>query len=310
MAVISMKELWQDRGADSAGPDSTTATRQWRAITDNKLDDFNTVITHGLSSGILPQLYSGHPSNAYLTARNLRADSQSESPLHWIVTATYSSEPLPVREKEKQENPNPLNRKARIRWQTKEYFETSERDVNGKAKLNSAGDFFDPPPTRRRANWQITVMKNMTSVPAWLLDYRDCVINNASFVVDGVNIGPKEAMLTYISIGEEQEQQGVKYRPVELHIELATVEAPVTLEKTWTTYILDQGLRRKISVEGGLYEQRHIEEKNEEGEYSKVTSPRLLNGAGGVLTQPSPESAVFLPFDDYREVDFSVLPLT
>lgn len=305
MAVISMKEIWQDRGADSGGPDSTTANRQWRAITDNKLDDFNAVITHGLSSGILPQLYSGHPSNAYLTARNLRADSQSESPLHWIVTATYSSEPLPVREKEKQENPNPLNRKARIRWQTKEYLETAERDIEGKAKLNSAGDFFDPPPTRRRSNWSVSVTKNLTTVPAWILDFNDCPINQSQFTLDGINIEANKAMLTAIEIGEEQENQGVKYRQLTLHIELAGKH-----QQDFKTRILDQGLRRKISVEGGGYEQRHIEEQNDDGEYSKVTSPRLLNGTGGVLTQPSPENAVFLEFDDYEALDFTQLPLT
>lgn len=300
MSIVLFEELWLDRGADSAGIDDSSATRQWRVVTNDKTNDSLYVLSYGLSAGILPQRYTPHPSNAYLTARRLRADSQSETPLHWIVTVSYSSAPVSSEEKDKQENPNPLNRKAKFRWSTNLYREAVEKDIDDNAILNSAGDYFDPPIERDRSNWVVTVTKPVTSVPAWLLDYNNCPINESSFTVDGVTVEEKKARLTTIDIGEEQIENDVKYRVITMQIEFK--------KEGWTAKILDQGLRKRLDLAGG-WKQVHIEKENEDGELSKVTSPVLLDGSGGVLEEPSPDTSVFLDYELYEPKDFSVLPL-
>jgi hypothetical protein len=301
MSIVLFEEMWQDRGAESAGVDDSTATRQWRVVTNDKTHDAIYVITYGLSAGILPQLYAPLPTNAYLTARRLRADSQSETPLHWIVTASYSSAPVSSEEKDKEENPDPLNRKAKFRWSTNLYREAVEKDIDDNAILNSAGDYFDPPIERDRSNWVLTVTRNMTSVPAWLLDYNNCPINESSFTVDGITVEEKKARLTTIDIGEEQIENNVKYRVLTMQIEFK--------KEGWTAKILDQGLRKRTDLAGG-WKQVHIEVENDNGELSKVTSPVMLDGEGGVLDEPSPDTAVFLDYELYEAKDFSVLPLT
>lgn len=300
MSIVLFEELWLDRGADSAGIDDSSATRQWRVVTNDKTNDSLYVISYGLSAGILPQRYMPHPSNAYLTARRLRADSQSETPLHWIVTASYSSAPVSSEEKDKQENPNPVNRKATFDWSTNLYREAVEKDIDDNAILNSAGDYFDPPIERDRSNWVVTVTKNVTSVPAWLLEYNNCPINESSFTVDGVTVEEKKARLTTINISREQIENDVKYRVLTMQIEFK--------KEGWTAKILDQGLRKRLDLAGG-WKQVHIEKENEDGELSKVTSPVLLNGEGGVLEEPSPDTSVFLDYELYEPKDFSVLPL-
>lgn len=301
MSIVLFEEMWQDRGAESAGIDDSTATRQWRVVTNDKTHDAIYVITYGLSAGILPQRYSPLPSNAYLTARRLRADSQTETPLHWIVTANYSSAPVSSEEKDKEQNPEPLNRKAKFRWSTNLYREAVEKDIDDNAILNSAGDYFDPPIERDRSNWVLTVTRNVTAVPIWLLDYNNCPINESSFTVDGVTVEEKKARLTTIDIGEEQIENNVKYRVLTMQIEFK--------KEGWTAKILDQGLRKRTDLAGG-WKQVHIEVENDNGELSKVTSPVMLDGEGGVLDQPSPDTAVFLDYELYEAKDFSVLPLT
>ena len=301
MSIVLFEEIWLDRGAESSGIDDSSATRQWRVITNDKLNDSQYVIGYGLSAGILPTRFAGHPSNAYLTARRLRADSQTETPLHWIVTASYSSAPVSSEEKEKEENPNPINRKAKFRWTTNLYREAVEKDIDDNAVLNSAGDYFDPPVERDASNWVITVTKNMTTVPSWLLDYNNCPINESSVTIDGITIEEKKARLTTIDIGEEQVENNVKYRVVTMQIE--------TKKEGWTAKILDQGLRKRLDLAGG-WKQVHIEKENEDGELSKVTSPVLLDGEGGVLDEPTPENAVFMEYEFYEAKDFSVLPLS
>jgi len=240
---------------------------------------------------LLPQLYSPHPSWQALTARKVTASNQADSPHHYIVTVEYSSAPLDKEDKDKEDNPDPTTRPAVIKWNTVLYREAVEKDVDGDAILNSAGDYFDPPIERDRSNWTCNVRKNMANPPTWLLDYNNCPINSSSFTVDGVSVQARKARLSMIDIGEKQVENDVNFRTVTITLEFK--------KEGWQASILDQGLKE---VDGGVLKPITVDGKS-------ITSPQLLSG-GVHIDAPTPDNAEFLDYDIYDEKDFSVLPLT
>jgi len=304
VSVVSFNEIWNDRGADSGGADDTSINRQWRVVTDNKADDANYIINHGLTHNILPNLYFPHPTNIAATARRIRAESQSETPLHWIVTVVYSTAPLKAEEKEKEDNKTPTNRKAKYQWTTNLFRESVEKDIDGNAILNSAGDGFDPPIERDASNWVVTITKNILSAPSWLLEYNNTPINDSEITIDGVVIEEKTARLATINIGDEQIENGTTFRVLTMQIEIKS--------GGWDVDVLDQGFRYLKEPEGGgdkvLTE---ILVKDDNKEMVKPSTPQLLDGEGGLLPTPvDPDDAEFMTFSIYKAKDFSMLPLT
>jgi hypothetical protein len=239
----------------------------------------------------LPQLYSPHPSWQALTARKVTASNQADSPHHFLVTVEYSSAPLDKEDKDKEDNPDPTTRPAVINWSTKLYRESVEKDVDGDAILNSAGDYFDPPIERDRSNWTCVVRKNLANPPTWLLDYNNCPINSSSFTVDGVQVQAERARLSMIDIGEKQVENDVNFRTVTITLEFK--------KEGWKASILDQGLKE---IDGGELKPIMVDGKS-------ITSPICLSG-GVHIEAPTPQNAVFLDYDIYDSKDFSVLPLT
>ena len=291
MTVTLFDEIHSGRQGSSEGLAKTTSSRSWRVVTNNRYDDDVFVIRYGLSSNLLPQLYSPHPSWRALTARKVTASNQADSPHHFLVTVEYSSAPLDKEDKDKEDNPDPTTRPAVIKWNTVLYREAVEKDVDGDAILNSAGDYFDPPIERDRSNWTCVVRKNLANPPTWLLDYNNCPINSSSFVVDGVNVQQRKARLSMIDIGEKQVENDVNFRTVTITLEFK--------KEGWQASILDQGLKE---VDGGVLKPITVDGKS-------ITSPMLLSG-GVHIDAPSPDNAEFLDYDIYDEKDFSVLPLT
>jgi len=291
MTVTLFDEIHSGRQGSSEGLAKTTSSRSWRVVTNNRYDDDVFVIRYGLSSNLLPQLYSPHPSWRALTARKVTASNQADSPHHFLVTVEYSSAPLDKEDKDKEDNPDPTTRPAVIKWNTVLYREAVEKDVDGDAILNSAGDYFDPPIERDRSNWTCVVRKNLANPPTWLLDYNNCPINSSSFVVDGVQVQQRKARLSMIDIGEKQVENDVNFRTVTITLEFK--------KEGWQASILDQGLKE---VEDGELKPITIDGKS-------ITSPQLLSD-GVHIEAPSPANAEFLDYDIYDEKDFSVLPLT
>ena len=300
MTVTLFDEIHQNRQGSSEGLAKTTSSRSWRVVTNNRYDDDVFVIRYGLSSNLLPQLYSPHPSWQALTARKVTASNQADSPHHFLVTVEYSSAPLDKEDKDKEDNPDPTTRPAVINWSTKLYRESVEKDVNGDAILNSAGDYFDPPIERDRSNWTCVVRKNMANPPTWLLDYNNCPINSSSFVVDGVQVQAERARLSMIDIGEKQVENDVNFRTVTITLEFK--------KEGWKASILDQGLKEigagPATAGGG---QPALAPITIDGK--SITSPMLLSD-GRHIEAPTPQNAEFLDYDIYDSKDFSVLPLT
>ena len=287
MAIVGVREL-MDRGLDSNGLLDSRARRTWRIEVDSKLDDANTIAV----SGVLPARFSPHPYNLFLSARKLKIDQEADKSWRFYkAVLEYSSEPLRESEREKEQQPNPTLRPARIRWRANHYVRPVVKDVNGDAILNSAGSQFDPPPEIDDARWTVEIEKNLAVVPTWLLSYANA-INNSAFEVDGIPVATGKAKIQDLEIGERQSENGVNFRTVRLSIEFR--------KEGWALEILDAGFyylnaedELKRAIVGG----------------TESADAVLLDGSGGILADPIPSNAVYISADVYDALDFSVLPL-
>ncbi len=155
MAVTSVKEFGfgEGRGADIGGIDDSTATRLFRVHVDSAQDSFDTV----LQTGLLPTIFSVHPDAPGMTARRLRPSHAHK--LVWVVTVEYPSAPISKEKIDRELQPIPTARGAKIEWITNERLVVASKDANGKPYVTSAGEEYDAEdrqrpgyrPGRRRA---------------------------------------------------------------------------------------------------------------------------------------------------------------
>lgn len=237
------------------------------------------------SNASLPDIGSVHPedSTAFCTDLDVRCVKGWKV---WQVTATYSSEFTL--------STTPTSDPAIIRWDSEQFQKPAVFDKNGDAILNSAGDFFDPPLMVDDSRRIVTVTKNLSSVPSWILTYQDAV-NNASFTVDGVTVGTGLAKMQRVSVSEVQSRNGTNFR---------TVEFTIHLQKSgWLLEPLDAGFREKGARPG-----TRVNILNDDK--TLPSTPVPLDGTGFVLEDPTPATAVYGSFAYYETKDFSVLPLT
>lgn len=301
MSVVSISEMWQGRGSDGGGIGDTSARRQWRVRTNAKSDSWQAIAAVGVANGYFPNLYDPHPENVFLTARRLKIENQADSPFHWIATAEYSSTPVRDKDQQRQLHPDPCDRPADTEWNTTIYQQAVERDRNGKAVLNSAGDRPERAPQKDASHWVCTVTKNLRTVPVWLLDYNDCPINDDDFEVGGVPVEEGKARLYELRIGKKQVENGFDFYPVSMTIEFR--------KEGWVDPMLDEGFRKKETDEEGNVTRTHISLPDDNGELTKVSSPVPLDGNGQPLENPTVDNAVFIDFEFYEPKDFGALPL-
>jgi len=180
MSVVSVRENNEGRSG-SLKPSESTYTRSFIVVTNSKSDSVVTVAT-GVFTVFGVRAGSAHNEDS--TARCTSMDPTcDESGKVWIVTCQYSNA---SEQRDKQENP--LSDAAIIGpWDSDSYQEVAEVDNDDKVIANSAGDPYDPPLMKDFSRRNVTVRKNVSSVPEWFLDYEDAV-NSDAFTVGGLSV--------------------------------------------------------------------------------------------------------------------------
>lgn len=289
MAVTGVKEEFRQRRARETFR-GLTATRVFQVETNDKADDALVV----LASGSLPAVGSTHPTNSTLFCVDRDAFPKVEdTATFWTVVCNYTNE--------NEYSENPLLQPPRFTWTTEKFQVVARKDRNGKGIVNSAGDPFDPP-AMKDLNRRIVVMRrNVASVPSWLLDYEDAV-NSDAFTIDGFAVGVEKAKCDKVNIGESRTRGGIEFREIVLEIHLSRIGWNLELLDEGFNYLNNDDPRKKLP----------ILDKDEDGneiEGQKVTAPVLLDGNGGILANPSVDTAVFKEFEVSRLLPFSALPL-
>lgn len=285
--IVSNNLVW----SGETWSDDNTGTRSYeelyRIITNDPFESAATI------RAAVPLPYTPYPDDPVAVVKKRSARRADDSRLIWEVTVEYSYDSTEPEEPEA----NPLSRQPKIRWTSALVNKAVVRDIDGDAVVNSAGDYFDPPPEADYPRWTATIQFNAATVPVGILSYAGAR-NNAAVVIDGVSVSEERARITSLDIGEVQEENGISFRSITL-----AVECRDDGDDSFDLEPLDQGFRFK---DGTTLKDILIED--EDGKKNRPSAPVLLDGAGAVLANPSSSSAVFLNFVVVRSLDLTVFP--
>jgi hypothetical protein len=284
MTITSVNRIWfkeKIRGDDKGIRRWSLA---WRLISDDPLENPLNVLAE------LPQIHDPLAEDPESVCRELDVDRNEAHRGIWVAVAEFNNEPFDTQNEERRQEPNPTLRPPVISWSSSIYQKPINRDRSGHLILNSAGNSFDPPPTKEESRWVIHVKKNYTTVPTLILTYQD-TINDNDFVIGGLTVTKNFAKFAELQISEKQEENGYQFYIVEWNLHL--------LPETWQLRLLDEG-----------FHQKHLT-----GGYDKITvgsqpvsSPWPLDGNGFAIADPTPNNAVYLTFLTYKENNFALLP--
>lgn len=256
-----------------------TYTRELIFTSDTPNDD---EVTVGNQPQV-PAIGSSHPNDLFAWLQSIEVDNYAPY-AGWKVTLNYSSE--------RELSEDPTQDPALTEWDGEQYQRPLVVDKDGDIVCNSAGDPFDPPIMRDDSRLISTTVKNMASVPTWIMAYADAV-NSDAFTLDGFSVGVGQAKMQRPRVSKPQIRNNIQFREVTFVIQYR--------EEGWLSEPLDVGFRK---LDGSA--RVNITDNN--GDF--VTAPVPLDGAGDVLADPSPTNNVTLSFTQYTTLPFSALPLT
>lgn len=254
MSILSVREIWSGRQGGEAEKGERTYQRTFRVFTDDTLDGPIQVRT---ALGI-PRV--GDP---YITATEFDAGSrcqnvegaQSDDPNVWQVTATYSSK----KEDPEKDKDDPLDRAAEIEWSSEKVSRVMDRDLTGKAVVNSAGEKFDPPIEVEESLPLVTITRNEDSYNYSLgLQYQDAVNSDPFFGFD-----PGQAKIKEIRARSQFENDQYTWK---------VTYAIVFKREGWQTEVLDQGYW-SVNEDGDKVLIKDVDNK-------PLSAPALLDGNG------------------------------
>lgn len=285
MAVSSACEIWEGRDASADIRGEITFTRVFRVITDTYTDDGNVAG----SAAIVPRVGDSFPGFPFVYCRQVVPRNESSDPRVWIVTCSYTNERSPSI----QQDPNADA--AIITWNSEQFQRDLLFDKDNNAVANSAGDAFEPPPTRDESRLTATLRKNLIVIPTWILQYPDAV-NESAFTLDGVPVAARVAKVQKIGVSEPKQRNNITYRELTIDFHFK--------QETWDVSIWDLGFNAKDPLDPNLSKKRILLKDGS----PKPTPSYLVNGFKASIDEPSPAS--IRTFRVYTELDFSVLPLT
>lgn len=291
MSVVSVAEIQEGRGG-SLRADVYTMTRVFRVTTDNKANGVVTVAggvytSYGVRAG------SSHPEDSTAKCYQVDPIDDGTSGLIWLVTCSYSNA---SEHRDKLENP--LSDAAIIGpWDSDSYQEVAEVDNDDKVIANSAGDPYDPPLMKDFSRRNVTVRKNVASVPEWFLDYEDAV-NSDAFTVGGLSVPVGKAKCKKTQVSEQKFRNGIGYYEVTTVLQFS--------KKGWTRKVADVGFNEL--TEDGLGRKKIV--IGEPGAEEYPSAPVPLDGSGARLENPTLANRVYNAHDIEDRLPFSVLPLS
>jgi hypothetical protein len=262
VAVVSIRKLWADRVGEEDEKAKRTYTRGIGVTTDNTLTGIISVkvaVTGFIGGRFTPYVDDdglADPLGAY--AERISVRQVDDDPNEWLAVVYYSSRsPNP-----QQNTESPTQRTPTVKWDFVQWQRPIERDAEGFAMVNSAGEKFDPPIEIDDSRLQLTITRYETSYsPALALSYKD-VVNSDVFA--GCQPGQVKAK-PFTS--DQQFENGVYYFAVTYVFDF---------RQTWKLHIIDQGYHTMDPTTGALVV---INDKN----FQPVSAPALLNGDGGLL---------------------------
>jgi len=187
-----------------------------------------------LSDSQVPQMWSIHPNDglAYVESRNLDRSIDTGKVVS-LLTVNYTTD----REAE-QETEDPTLRPARITWSTQNERVPILFDKDDNPIVNDAGDLLIGV-EEDRALWQITVAKNVVSVPSWVTSYQNAV-NSDAVTIGGAVLDAGTLKMDAINISDQQTENGVAFYEISFQM--------LFRQDGWDQKLLNVGLREIVET--------------------------------------------------------------
>ncbi|GAH64211.1 unnamed protein product, partial [marine sediment metagenome] len=161
MAVIDVIEQGESRTVD-VSKESIRTVRVYTVTFDNTDDPAKRpLLARNASDGTttVPYRHQRHPYNVWLYVKSKHVDTKG--PFLYEVTVYYESFTDPWSSPDSSPMPiSPLLQPPEVSWTFAKSNEPIAHDIYGKPITNSAGDSFDPPPTRDFDDLVLRVVRN------------------------------------------------------------------------------------------------------------------------------------------------------
>lgn len=299
----------------SAGP-ATLKNRRRGTLTVNGwtfVDTYQVITTDGtdgpdvvLTASGLPAFNAASSIDPLARASSFTPIKQEDATIHWEVDVEYARETGNQLDRQNPPTLRPVKRSAGVRWVEK----ALQQDKNGDPILTSAKTPFNPPIT-------VQVPHIVARFTRWESSFGYATIKTYAGKVNSTTFGAFEAgqvLCTNVEGSEEWEQDG-DGNLVQYWLVTYEFESSEDWDKWKPLKILDQDFffldpsdsyKRKLILikEDGTYTPTSADDT------SPVPSPVPLDEDGVVLLASElPESAHYLEWDIYDEVDFNALGL-
>lgn len=296
MPVINIKEDWEKRTVGET-LDEKTAIRVFTV----EFDEGDNPVIRPLLALLastptlsVPQKGYHYPGDDFLRVVK-RTVRPYQGPLVYEVTCNYLH-----RWGERDESAEePLMKKPEISWLSAVTNEPIDRDIEGKAVANSAGETFDPPITKEFNDLVLRYVRNERN-----FNHRRSSEYKGAISSDGFLGFAEGLVMCTVFDGQKiyDEKWGDYYQ--------VTYEFQIRYDG-WKRKIFDRGFGEYFGKkEDGSPDWREIED--DKGH--KISEPAFLNGNGKKLPGETNlvyylENAVKLKFDLYRKKPFSALKI-
>lgn len=316
MAIVSFDEIHNGRRFSVADKGVRTYSRSWRVVTDTPTDEQVQIYLDGRCPRRYDQYLTATGVDVAATCRSVSVEQDGENRLIWTVTAEYSTA-RDKKDKDDQQEPNPLLQPAKIFWEFNHYSKPVERAISAAGIssattdvpiVNAAYDPFDPTPEIDDVRLALRVEKNFPNYDVQLAyDYTnainsDAFLNSAArtWKVREISNNPGEQVKT---IGDPAVD--ITYFPVTFIFDYR--------EETWDLRILNAGYRAivtgigKVSCVEGDATTMSSTNFSIRATADRVNFPWPLSTNGTQLSSTDATGVNYLTFQVYKEKPFSVL---
>lgn len=292
MAVVDIRKQVKRSGVSGLIDDQVYNERYWIKC-DSYTDNMLTILVDPLFLSTVPGFGEGHPDNIFFTRRNIRWEAGS--PLHWYANVEWSTRPLTTEEKEKEEFPNPVDRRVRMSGSSEEFQIYRDKDRAGNPYVNSAGDPLEAEPFED-SRIVLPLRRNVATWDNSWFSYNNKVNDADIQVTDGKStlvILKGFGLFKGFGMSDLKEENGFQFYEASGQLHIAT-----DTEDKWNRPRLDQGFYDSSG--------NKLTEKGRDGTEQDTTVEQLMDGEGGQLTRG--DDPVYLEFEDVVEADFTNLP--
>lgn len=270
-----------------------TYVRSFRVTTTDKND--SSAVATGAAAVVagLPAYGSVHPDDSECWLKSYAVDAyETNTAKEWLVVCTYNNDTSDSGSfTQSPPAANPDNDPIVIDGFYITVPEVMEKDADGTAVLNTAGDPFDPPIMREVGIQVERVTASSQTRPTWYKTLWNKA-NAASITFDGETYDAGYVLATNFTKGTELYRNNLTYRRYgyELHIRN---------DRKWTEKpILSAGFRQKV---GGVVQDCIVNGV-------KVTAPVPLDSAGAQIAVPTTANAHYQTFKEFATADLTGLP--